>query len=150
MSISVQVLSKHTLRLNDVTSRTKPCENTQFLPRAAQGGGSHLLPGVAAALRAQRVNRRTRRFPWHQSRRYVTTTRNRGTPEVLTDPDARRQEHRALAASGCLKFPVHSVIVTELDRPRISLCGECPVAWTGHKATVGRVAVPTPGCVAKK
>uniref|UniRef100_A0A452RAQ2 60S ribosomal protein L32 n=1 Tax=Ursus americanus TaxID=9643 RepID=A0A452RAQ2_URSAM len=137
-------------------------ENQQMFAGAACGSGSHRLLGIMAALRPlvkpKIIKKRTKKFIWHQSDRYVKIKRNWQKPRG-TDKRVRRRfkgqilmpnigyrsnkKTKHTLPSGFRKFLVHSVKELEV----LLTCNKSHRAEIAHsvssknrKATVERAA----------
>ncbi|XP_070259694.1 large ribosomal subunit protein eL32-like [Myotis yumanensis] len=129
---------------------------------AANRGGSHLLLGTMTALRPlvkpKIVKKRTKKFIWHQSDRYVKIKRNWRKPRGIDNRVHRRfkgqilmpnfgygsnKKTKHMLPSGLRKFLVHNVKELEV----LLTCNKSYCAETAHnvssknrKAVVERAA----------
>lgn len=148
LSVSVQVLSKHTLRLSNVTSRTKPCKNMQFLPRDAYLEVAAVSYSVSRLLSEPRGSTGGPGSSPGTSQTRVSQPRATGGPQRMGvrmpgDKNTRHLPPVALASFWC-------TVSTSPSRRAMNLTVPRPVTRTDGKATVGRAAVLTPGCTARK
>nr|XP_048295535.1 60S ribosomal protein L32-like [Myodes glareolus] len=133
-----------------------------LLPRRYLRGGCHLLCGIMAALRPlvkpKIVKKRTKKFIWHQSDRYVKIKRNWRKPRGIDNRVRRRfkgqilmpnigygsnKKTKHLLPSGFRKFLVHNVKELEvLLMCNKSYCAEIAhsVSSKNRKAIVERAA----------
>ncbi|XP_045667556.1 60S ribosomal protein L32-like [Ursus americanus] len=127
---------------------------------AARGGDSHLLFGILATLRPlakpKTVKKRTKRFIWHQSDRYVKIKSNRWKPsrvhrrikgQILMPSigygSNKRTKH--VLSSGFQKFLVHNVKeLEELLMCSKPYCAEIAqnVSFKNRKTIVERAVQP--------
>nr|XP_035928662.1 60S ribosomal protein L32-like [Halichoerus grypus] len=128
----------------------------------ACGGGSHLLLGIMAALRPlvkpKIIKKRTKKFIWHQSDRYVKIKRNWRKPRGTDNRVHRRfkgqilmpnigygsnKKTKHMLPSGFRKFLVHNVKELEvLLMGNKAYCAEIAhnVSSKNRKAIVERAA----------